>query len=330
MPSPPEPKAGALVRIRDGWRRYRTLASAALLLSAGAFVVYRLCQDWPVLKETLQQANLTRVAWSVVALMAALGLVAARWWLTLRALGYRAGLGESLRIWFLSQASRHVPGGIWTYVARLGLAQGIVPDGVAMTSLIAETLLRVASEAAVSLVVLLAYPTLRVGAIPLVLGMGTILTACLIALHPMTARWLSRVPGTARVAPAIETLAKVGMGRALALVAYYIVSVLATGLAFCVLASSFYPISGSQIPSIAGALAAAVLIGFLTPIAPSGLGVREGVLSWLLSSTLPGSIALMLAVLSRAWLTVGEAIWVGIALPWHRAVRRRAKDVVQR
>ena len=222
-----------------------------------------------------------------------------------------------------------MPGGIWTYVARLGLAQGIVPDGVAMTSLIAETLLRVASEAAVSLVVLLAYPTLRVGAIPLVLGMGTILTACLIALHPMTARWLSRLPGAARVAPALETLAKVGMGRALALVGYYIVSVLATGLAFSVLASSFYPISSSQIPSIAGALAAAVLIGFLTPIAPSGLGVREGVLSWLLSSTLPGSIALMLAVLSRAWLTAGEAIWVGIALPWHRAVRRRAEGVAQ-
>ena len=308
----------ALARVRDSWRRYRTPASIVLLLGAGAFVGYRLQRDWPALTEILQGASPVRLGLSLVALLGALGLVAARWHLTLRVLGCHPSLGASLRIWFLSQAGRHLPGGIWSYVTRLGLAQGFVPDGVAMTSLVTETLLRVASEAAVSLVVFLLYPALRAASTMLGLAMGGILTLCLIALHPVTARWLSRLPGMAMMAPTLEALGGVGMGRALALAGYYAVSVLATGLAFALLVSSLYPIRGGDIPLIVGALAAAVLIGFLTPIAPNGLGVREGILSWLLSSMLPTSVALMLAVLSRAWLIVGEAIWVGLVLLWQR------------
>jgi hypothetical protein len=55
-------------------------------------------------------------------------------------------------------------------------------------------------------------------------------------------------------------------------------------------------------------------VGFVVFFAPAGLGVRETVLSLLLSTFLPVSQAVSIALLSRiAWI-VTEAIWILISI----------------
>jgi uncharacterized membrane protein YbhN (UPF0104 family) len=46
--------------------------------------------------------------------------------------------------------------------------------------------------------------------------------------------------------------------------------------------------------------------------APGGLGIREGVLVYLLSDLIPGSVAVILSVLTRIWMTVIEIALIGV------------------
>ena len=58
-------------------------------------------------------------------------------------------------------------------------------------------------------------------------------------------------------------------------------------------------------------------------ITPSGLGVREGVLSMFLTACLPPVTATLVALLSRLWLLNLEVILAGIAWTCYRKRRRK-------
>ena len=85
------------------------------------------------------------------------------------------------------------------------------------------------------------------------------------------------------------------------------------GIAFFLFIKSLHPVSTSQLLVITGTYAVAWSIGFLSVITPSGLGVREGVLSLLLTSILPPATASLVALLSRLWTLSAELIVTGMA-----------------
>ena len=58
-------------------------------------------------------------------------------------------------------------------------------------------------------------------------------------------------------------------------------------------------------------------------ITPSGLGVREGILSMFLTTCLPLATATLVALLSRLWLLNLDVILAGIAWICYRKRRRR-------
>lgn len=55
-------------------------------------------------------------------------------------------------------------------------------------------------------------------------------------------------------------------------------------------------------------------VGFLSFIAPAGLGIREGALSFLLSTLLPEATAIFIALLSRFWYLTVELALVGVII----------------
>lgn len=85
------------------------------------------------------------------------------------------------------------------------------------------------------------------------------------------------------------------------------------GTAFFLFIKSFYPVVPSQLLVATGTYAVAWSIGFLSVITPSGLGVREGILSLLLTSVLPPATATLVALLSRLWTLSAELIVTGMA-----------------
>jgi len=82
--------------------------------------------------------------------------------------------------------------------------------------------------------------------------------------------------------------------------------ILGIGLYFLI--SSFHNIPVKLVPYLSGAFALSWIIGTYSFIVPNGLGVREGILSYLLSFFLPIPISIILSILARLWITGGDLI----------------------
>jgi hypothetical protein len=82
------------------------------------------------------------------------------------------------------------------------------------------------------------------------------------------------------------------------------------GLILFVLAQAIYPLSWSMYPALIGAWGAAGAVSLTVGIGIQGLGIREITLSAILSLIMPPVIAIILAVVFRLVLTVGEFLWV--------------------
>lgn len=96
------------------------------------------------------------------------------------------------------------------------------------------------------------------------------------------------------------------------------------GVSFFLFVKSIYPIQTTQLFIISSIYPFAWSIGFMSLITPSGLGVREGVLSMFLTTCLPPVTATLVALLSRLWLINIEIILAGIA--WRCYCKRREKN----
>ncbi len=82
------------------------------------------------------------------------------------------------------------------------------------------------------------------------------------------------------------------------------------GFAFYLFISSFWTISISNLPFIAMALAVSSLAGFVLFLVPAGIGVREGVLLYLMKFILPSHMAIIISITSRIWLTIAEVLLI--------------------
>ena len=72
--------------------------------------------------------------------------------------------------------------------------------------------------------------------------------------------------------------------------------------------------------------ALAWVIGFLSFLTPGGLGVREGLLSLLLSSYMPAPQATLIALICRVWMLSAEIVLAGVAFVLNRHLKKRQKN----
>lgn len=85
-------------------------------------------------------------------------------------------------------------------------------------------------------------------------------------------------------------------------------------IGFYFLLNSIYTIPISYIFELAGAYTLSWIAGFIVIFAPSGLGVREGVMTLLLASIIPSPLAIAVSFIARVWITVFELIVFFIGL----------------
>jgi uncharacterized membrane protein YbhN (UPF0104 family) len=78
------------------------------------------------------------------------------------------------------------------------------------------------------------------------------------------------------------------------------------GVAVYFLVNSFYHIDISHTLILCGIFAVSVITGVASFIVPAGLGVREGVQSYLLSLFVPIPAAILFSLIMRVWMTSGE------------------------
>lgn len=85
------------------------------------------------------------------------------------------------------------------------------------------------------------------------------------------------------------------------------------GVAFYLFINALYGVDVRLILYLAAAISFASMIGILALFAPSGLGVREGILALLLADVMPAPAAALIALSSRLWVTASEGLAIATA-----------------
>jgi hypothetical protein len=145
------------------------------------------------------------------------------------------------------------------------------------------------------------------------------------ALWPhVVLRWLGPLARLAKIEPERWRLA---LHRRAAIAAQCILGWMLLALAFGLFVMGVTSTSTGRLVPLSQAFIASYLIGYLALVAPGGLGVREGVITLLLTPMVGAGPAAGLALLSRLWITVTEIVALVPALVLARKDGVRLTDV---
>jgi glycosyltransferase 2 family protein len=270
--------------------------------------------DWRLAPGTL--------ALSIVLFALAPGLQATSFWLILRFLGVRSRFGEAVVLWMRSFLVRYAPTGALAVVLRVRHRDRIdATRALVLTATAYEQLVALVSGAVAAWIAFTVAP----GRVPRpVLIAAVVAVAVAVALRPrffgervraLLARRGAEVPALLR-------------GRTLAAVtALNVVGWIATGAGAWLLVRAL----AEDAPSpfwLLGAYAFAWLLGFVVPLLPGGLGLREGMLVAFLAAPFDAGVATALALALRLANTLGELVAIGAVEAAYRA-RRYAPSATQ-
>lgn len=226
-------------------------------------------------------------------------------WLILRDLAQTARFGSSIWVWERSFAARYVPSGALTVAVRVLERERLGATKAQILSATAyEQLVAVAGAAAVSLTAfVLAGRKPPLVAVVVLVGV----LAITVPAQPV-ARWWGRRRQTG------ERLPESVLVRSAVLVAAAILcscSWLVAGAAAWTFVAA---VTAGPTPSftyLLGAYTFAWLVGFVVPLAPSGLGVREATLIALLSPVVGAAAATALSLGLRLANVAGDFLAIG-------------------
>jgi len=272
------------------------------------FLGQALYNSWEEVRTYRWSCDYSLLALSLGIMLASLCLYAWQWRFSLQRLGAAISFIKALRIYFIGNLARYIPGTVWQFMGWFYLLEqeGVSPVQT-LTSIAVNQVIQNMAGLTLAFVVLgqrlgkiASYPTLIV--IPL--GLAIIQPSVLERLLNWGLRLFRRGP------VAIELTAW-DLAR---FTAIHLSIWLGYGLAFYLFTRALYPMPLKWLPAWTGIFAGAWVIGFLSFLAPGGLGVREGILLYLLGLYLPSPVAIVVTLLSRLWVTAAELMGTALAL----------------
>jgi len=273
------------------------LVGRLLALALVVLLALRLWQLWRREPVDFGQLDIGVFVAAVVASTAAVSAYGVVWLYLLRRLGTPAPLSW-IRVFFKSQLGKYLPGSVWQYAGRVGLAHNRgVPVQRALVSVFCEIVCSAIAAAAASSLILGWAPAGGV-----LLGLAGLL-ALGFALP-------GRVGGRAGRFDRQSVL--VALRAAPAAVGLYLVVWGMYGFAFWTTGRALFAIPASDIPRYIGVFALAWLAGLVAFFAPGGIGVREAVIAALLAGPLGQADAIVLAATSRIVLSTIDLL-AGVA-----------------
>jgi len=294
---------------RSPWLR------AALLVLAAGLAVYGLASQWTQVQAALAKLDGWDVAGATVSAIAGLGAMMLAWRALLADLGSRLPLPAAIRVMFVGQLGKYVPGAVWAVAAQVELARDYaVPrrrSGTASLVSMAVTLVVGLVAAGVTLPLVSGHAVRQYW---WVLAVTPLAAAC---LYPPVIRFgLDRVLRVLGRPPLEGTVGRGGMARALA---WTTLGWLGYGASAWFLISVFAGKGGGSYALSLGAYALAWAVGFLIIFFPGGIGPREVALVAVLAPVMPSASALVVALASRVVMTLGDLVWAGAGLAIGRA-----------
>lgn len=212
------------------------------------------------------------------------------------------------RIWFLSNLGKYVPGNIWSLTAMGVMARERGVSGLAAAG---SSVIMQAMSLATGTAIVMVTGAKLLGQ-PVLVGVSVILLVALLLSAPRflppLAVWIGGLIGKDIVPPTVPATSIWTAAIASTL------SWLFYGLAFQLFVRGLLGSSPGEISSYIAVYTAAYILGFISPIAPAGLGVREVTLAAFMTrlGLANEADAALVAIAARLWLTIVELVPSGL------------------
>ncbi len=256
--------------------------------------------------ETLDSIGWDALAPSALAFMLAPLLQGVSFWIVLRLFTCRPSLLDAMVVWSRSYIVRYVPTGTLAVAYRVSARRRLSASAEQVLAGFTYEHVGVLVAAAAACLALFALAGALPPLLPLAIALVTLVLAA--ALRPGIAR-----RGVEALARRLGLhLAVILDGRQLAaVVAVNVLGWLGTGAAVYLLVTT---VTGSAPPFLwlAGTYTAGYLVGFVAPLSPGGLGVREGMLVVLLAPHYGMGVAIALPIAIRLVNMAGELLAVAL------------------
>lgn len=240
------------------------------------------------------------------------------WAILIRVMACHLHISYLLAVWHQSLAGKYIPGSIWMVAGRIyALQHAGVSTKMAGYSTGIEQIVSIGSAI---FVVLLTPEVFELSKIPISVGLLFIPIIIVIILFPHLLGEIVWKIGIRRVDLRIPS------GLSFKVMALYFAGHAASWVisGICVLAMlrlfGSEPL-GINMLNAPGIAAASFAIGYLCLLTPGGIGVREGVFTFLLSQYIPLSVAILIAMSGRLWGLMADGIGVFGAFLYFRLTK---------
>ena len=246
-------------------------------------------------------------------------LLVRSWSLSLRWWAEELPLATAIRIWFITNLSRFVPGAVWQFahVSAEALSARVSPLA-ATGAILFQQLVLLGTGLALAASLAPVLPTAAMGTLhpALALGVASLGVAVVIIFLPVITPVLER--WTSRLLRRDITWPSPGRAELTRYVGVLVLPWVAYGVAFWLFGRALLGDAAPALLPAAAAFIGSYVAGIIAVFAPGGLGVREAALVALLAPVVGPAPALLLAIASRLWLVALEIVTALGVLGWHR------------
>lgn len=270
-----------------------------IVVVAAGWYFYHRYQEISTYLGTLSMA---RLALSFLVLFMGKFLIAEVTRLSLEKVGVAVGFFEALTITFVTQLGKYLPGGIWHFAGKFGIyrIKGITTKD-STRALVLENLWLFSSSGLVGIFLLLISSPDAACTLSGILCDQNIITLAAAAL-PLI--WLV---GLVVFEWVFLGRKKIKIGQVIRMVILLVTIWLAFGISYWLV----FPPKGGYLPQITGAFSLSWLAGYAAIFAPGGIGVRELVLTVILSAFFTGSEVALYATVHRLLWVLAEIVLGG-------------------
>lgn len=273
------------------------------------FLGKNLISNWQKVKEYDFSFNYLYLLISFFFLFLGMILFALIWNSILRALDSTKKLSslKAIKIYIYSWFGKYLPGKVWFFFGRVHLGQ---KEGLNKKNLIIGT----AYEIILSIISIFLFSLFFLS---MSFGMKVpnfyiisilIILIGLLLLHPKILYYFSNLFLRKFKRIEIPITSFLSYKKIIIIIILFFIVFSINGIGFFFLVKSIVYLPFYDIIGLIGAFIFASGLGMVAIFAPSGIGVREGVLVMFLQFYFPVSIAILISLITRIWATIGEVI----------------------
>jgi uncharacterized membrane protein YbhN (UPF0104 family) len=292
--------------------RVKQVAGWAVIIAIFFYLGRMVWENWGEVKWTGFSFDLIFLLLGTLIFAGSYFIQIGAWFLITRKLGIALPFMETLESWLYSQLGKYLPGKVWLLLGRFYLYES---KGKSKKAISIALYFEVATVMIAAVLVFLAGLIFLRWTRPFQAGRALewlILPVffILISLHP---RVLEKMVNWILVRLKREPISlSISYRDILWILVICILAWVVGGGGFYLFVTSLFPVPANHVLFLTASLAISSTLGLIALFAPGGLGIREGVLVYLLSALMPGSIAVIVSVLTRIWMTVIEMILIGV------------------